>query len=195
MDKEKKVLFDPGYAPLVIESMGQIGYTYYVFAAVKDYKAKKLNFPHTLRKIERLLKTNIAFYLGCLMWGLYIKQFDDYKIEGNKLLGEKCDEEEFCSEINFLLDFVQNQLSKDSKYYLNKPYETPDGYVEILNTYKQFLILNKGFVSCEKTNQIILPDNIKKLDKKGLEEINTKIQNAIKNENIESLLDDWKTIL
>ena len=115
----KKVKFDPGYAPIVIDSFGQVGYTYYTFSAISDLKLKRLNFPHTLRKIERFLKTNIAFYLGCLMWASYIKQFDNAELEGNQLLGEECSEEEYTSEINFLIDFVSNQLPKDSKYYLS----------------------------------------------------------------------------
>ena len=119
---DKKVLFDPGYAPLVIDSIGQIGYTYYVFSAVPNVKIKKINFLQTLKKIDALLKTNVSFYLGCLLWASYISQFDDCEIEGNKLLGEECSEEEYTSEINFLIDFVSNQLPRDSKYYSGKNY-------------------------------------------------------------------------
>ncbi|MBQ4647466.1 MAG: hypothetical protein IJB79_08980 [Candidatus Gastranaerophilales bacterium] len=190
----KKVKFDPGYAPIVIDSFGQVGYTYYTFSAISDLKLKRLNFPHTLRKIERFLKTNIAFYLGCLMWASYIKQFNNAELEGNQLLGEECSEEEYTSEINFLIDFVSNQLPKDSKYYSNKNYEIDGKYLPILETYKQFLILNKGFVECSKVSQIVLPENLKKLNEKDLNSINEKIQQAIEAKEIEQLFEYYNLI-
>ena len=190
----KNVKFDPGYAPIVIDSFGQVGYTYYTFSAISDLKLKRLNFPHTLRKIERFLKTNIAFYLGCLMWASYIKQFNNAELEGNQLLGEECSEEEYTSEINFLIDFVSNQLPKDSKYYSNKNYEIDGKYLPILETYKQFLILNKGFVECSKVSQIVLPENLKKLNEKDLNSINEKIQQAIEAKEIEQLFEYYNLI-
>ena len=190
----KKVLFDPGYAPLIVDSIGAVGYTYYMFCAVKDLRIKRINFPNVFKKLEKLIKTNVAFYLGCLLWASYIKQFDNFEIEGNKLLNEKCTKEEYTSEINFLIDFVKNQLPKDSKYYLNKSYTPNPDYLLILTTYRDFLILNDGFVNCSKTNQIVLPESIKSLNKNELEEVNSKIQEAIKNKNIESLLDCYSFI-
>ena len=44
MKDEKIILFDPGFAPLVIDSIGQVGYTYYMFSAVPDLKLKRLNY-------------------------------------------------------------------------------------------------------------------------------------------------------
>ena len=42
MMNDKKVLFDPGYAPLVLDSIGQVGYTYYIFSAIPNPKLKKI---------------------------------------------------------------------------------------------------------------------------------------------------------
>lgn len=192
MMNDKKVLFDPGYAPLVIDSIGQVGYTYYVFSAVPNLKLKKLNFPNTLKKIDNLLKINVSFYLGCLLWASYISQFDNCEIEGNKLLGEEAKEEEYTSEINFLIDLIENQLPRDCKYYLGKNYSTDERFLTILKTYKDFLILNDGFVNCSKTNQIKLPKNLKQ--DKNLELINKNIQNALANKNIEELLNSFELI-
>lgn len=186
---EKTVKFDPGYAPIVIDALGQVGYNYYTFNAIPNFKLKKINFPHTLRKIENSLKINIAFYLGCLLWASYIKQFDEATIDGNKLLGEKCDESEYTSEINFLIDFVENQLPKDSKYYLNKNYVADEKYLPILKAYKDFLIINGGFCNISKVNQIKLPNVVKKIDQKDLEYINQQIQNAIQNKDVALLFD------
>ena len=121
------------------------------------------------------------------IWANYIKQYDNYEIIGNKLLGEKCSEEEYTSEINFLIDFIKNQLPRDTKYYLNKTYKDENGYLIILEAYKEFLILNEGFVNCSKTNQIVLPENLKKLNPQQLTLINEKIQKAISDKNIEEI--------
>ena len=194
MKDEKIILFDPGFAPLVIDSIGQVGYTYYMFSAVPDLKLKRLNFLHIYNKLQKLLKTNIAFYLGCLMWASYIKKFDNYKIEGNKLLGEDCKEEEYTSEIDFLIDFIVNQLPRDCKYYQNRKYISDEKYLPILKTYRDFLVLNKGFVECDNTNQIVLPKNIKKLSDTEKDNLNEKIQQALLNKNIDELLDSYTLI-
>ena len=190
----KAVKFDPGYAPIVMNALGQVGYTYYIFNAVQNVKLKRINFPHTLRKIEGFLKTNIAFYLGCLLWASYIKQFENATIEGNQLLGEDCSEEEYTSEINFLIDFVGVQLPKDSKYYLNKNYISDEKYLPILETYKEFLILNKGFCNVSKVSEIVIPSNLKKMTQDELTLANEKIQKAIQEKNIEQLFDCYSLI-
>lgn len=193
-NNEKNIKFDPGYAPLVIDSFGQVGYTYYTFSAISDIKLKRLNFPHTLRKLEKFLKINIAFYLGCLLWASYIKQFSEAEIIGNQLLGEKCEEAEYTSEINFLIDFIETQLPKDSKYYTNKNYIPDEKYLPILEAYKEFLILNKGFCNISKVNQIQIPKNLKTLNKEELNSINEKIQKAIEEKEIEQLFDCYDLI-
>ena len=194
MEKENTILFDPGYAPLVINSIGQVGYTYYMFSAVPDVKLKRLNFTHVSTKLQKLLKTNIAFYLGCLMWASYIKKFDNYKIEGNKLLGEDCREEEYTSEIDFLIDFIVNQLPRDFKYYQNKKYVPDERYLPILKAYREFLVLNKGFVNCENTNQIVLPKSIKNLSNNEKNILNEKIQQALSNKDIDELLESYSLL-
>lgn len=185
--ENKSVKFDPGYAPLVMDTLGRVGITYYTFSAVSDKRMKKINYPHTLRKIENYLKANVSFYLGCMLWASYIKTFKNTSIEGNLLLGEKCEEKEYTQELTFLIDFVETTLQRDSKYYLNKPHDTDFRYLPILKAYKDFLILNKGFCNCSNTDEIILPNYLRPIHKP--EELNEKIQEAIKNKNIESLLD------
>ena len=194
MENENTILFDPGYAPLVINSIGQVGYTYYMFSAVPDVKLKRLNFTHVSTKLQKLLKTNIAFYLGCLMWASYIKKFDNYKIEGNKLLGEDCREEEYTNEIDFLIDFIENQMPRDFKYYQNKKYIPDERYLPILKTYREFLVLNKGFVECDNTSLIVLPENIKNLSDNEKENINKKIQQALLNKNVDELLESYNLL-
>lgn len=190
----ENVKFDPGYAPIVLNALGQVGYNYYIFSAIPNVKLKKMNFPHALRKIEGFLKTNVAFYLGCLLWASYIKQFENAQIEGNKLLGETCSEEEYTSEINFLIYTITKELPRDCKYYLGKNYECDEKYLPILEAYKQFLILNEGFVNCSKVSQIVIPENLKKLNNKQLNLINEKINKAIEEKEIEQLFECFDLI-
>ena len=194
MENNKKVLFDPGYAPIVIDSLGAVGYTYYMFSASKDIRIKKINFPNVLRKIENLLKINVSFYLGCLMWASCIAHLDNYELEGNKLLGEDAKEDEYTSEIKFLIDVVSKELNRDSKYYLNKEYVADKRYLLILETYKDFLIINKGFTFCKLTNQIVLPKNLKKLNEKQIESLKEKINSAIEAKDVTMLLDEYDLI-
>ena len=194
MENNKKVLFDPGFAPVVIDHLGTVGYAYYIFNSTKDMRIKKINFPNVLKKIENALKINISFYLGCLLWASCIASLDDYELEGNKLLGENASEEEYTSEINFLIDVTERELNRDSKYYINKPYEADFRYLPILKTYKDFLILNNGFVNCSKTNQIVLPKNLKKLDENTIEKTKAKIYSAIEKKDVTLLLDEYETI-
>ena len=190
----QKIKFDPGFAPLVIDSIQQLGYTYYSFSAISNIKLKKLNFFSTYKKIEKYLKTNMAFYLGCLMWAKYISQFENCEIEGNKLLNEKCEEEEYTGEINFLIELVEKQLPRDLKYFLNKNTEPNEQYSVILKTYKEFLILNKGFCTCANTSDIKLPQNLKELNKEELENLNSLIKTAIDEKNVDKLLDSYETV-
>ena len=128
------------------------------------------------------------------MWASYIKKFDNYKIEGNKLLGEDCREEEYTSEIDFLIDFIENQMPRDFKYYQNKKYIPDERYLPILKTYREFLVLNKGFVNCENTNQIVLPKSIKNLSNNEKNILNEKIQQALSNKDINELLESYSLL-
>lgn len=192
---DKKIPFDPGYAPVVIDSLGQAAYIYYTFSAIPDVKLKRINFPHTLRKLEKIIKTTLAFYTGCLLWACYISKFKDGEIDGNSFLGEEYQEKEHTGEIDFLIDLIKNQLPKDYKYYLSKPSNLPENYLKILETYRNFLTLNKGFTNCSNTSEIILPKNIKKLSNNELDKINDAIQKAINDKNIDCLIDLFETII
>ena len=195
MEKKKKVLFDPGYAPIVIDSIGQIGYVYYMFSAIPNLKLRRLNFPITFKKIEKLLKINISFYLGCLLWANIISNCKDCEIEGNKLLGEDAKEDEYTSEINFLIDFLEKDFSRDCKYFMNKEYVPDEKYIKILKTYRKFLVINRGFVECSNTNQIKLPDCCKSFDEGVIDLVKEKIDFAISNKDLTSLFDCYNYIL
>ena len=128
------------------------------------------------------------------MWASCIAPIENGKLEGNKLLGEDAKEEEYTSEIDFLIELVEKGLNRDTKYYLNKQYIADNRYLPILKTYKDFLIINKGFTSCQFTNQIVLPENLKKLDDKQINSLKDKISSAIEAKDITLLLDEFGLI-
>lgn len=188
MDNVKnKVLFDPGFAPIIIDSLGVAGYTYYMFSANNNTKFKRLNFPHTLRKIEASLIDTVSFYLGCMLWASCLKNGENAIIEGNQLLGEENIEKEYTNELDFLIDLVENQLPRDCKYYLNKEYEKNENFLTILKNYREFLVVNKGFTSCDTTDKIVIPDNFKKF--KDCKKVSANIKKAIEDKNIREILD------
>ncbi len=189
---ENKVLFDPGFAPLIINSLGVAGYTYYMFSANNNVKFKRLNFPHTLRKIEASLVDTASFYLGCMLWASYLKEGAKAAIEGNQLLGEENIEKEYTSEIDFLIDLIENQLPRDCKYFLNKEYEKNEKFLVILKNYREFLVANKGFTDCDTTDKIILPDNFKPL--KDSKKVCADIKKAIENKNIQEILEMYSEL-
>ena len=190
----KKILFDPGYAPIVASDIGQVGVIYYMFLQIKDLKLKKARFPMIFAKIERILKTNVAFYLGCILWASYISHFCKGKLEGNMLQGENVSEEEYTSEIKFLIDFVENKMERDYKYYLGNSKKPDTKYLNILKTYKDFLILNKGFCECAKAEEIKMPKYLKVLNDDNKDEVYNTIQKAIKENDIELLFNCYDLI-
>lgn len=193
-DKNKKIEFDPGFAPLVIESLGQVGYMYYMFNSVPDKKLKRLNFRVIASKLEKHLELNIAFYMGCLLWASYISEFENYEIEGNKLLGDNSSEKEYTGELDFLIDFIENQFPRDTKYYINRLYEPDKRYIPILKAYREFLVINKGFYNCSNTSDVKIPSCLKRLENKQLENIKNAIFSAIQEKNLVKLLDYFELI-
>ncbi len=188
----KKIKFDPGFAPLVINSLGAVGYMYYMFSSLPNNKIKKLNFNTISPKLEKNLEINTSFYLGCLMWASYISNFENYEIEGNQLLGEDAKEEEYTGELDFLIDFTENKYPRDVKYYQNKIYTPDSRFIAILKTYREFLVINKGFCACSNTNEIMLPKNLKTPSNTGI--LKEKIYNAIENKDLTLLLKDYNLL-
>ena len=184
-----KVKFDPGFAPVALEYLGQVGYTYYMFNSIPDKKLKRMNFNFVSKKLETNLKMNISFYLGCLLWASSISNIENAELEGNQLLGEDCEEKEYTSEIDFLLDFVENSYPRDTKYYQNRIYVPDKKFVPILKAYRDFLVLNKGFCNCSNTSQIKMPDYLKVLNEEQIELVKKEIAIAIEKKDLSLLLD------
>ena len=129
-----------------------------------------------------------------MLWASVISKIENSKIEGNKLLGEDAKEEEYTSEISFLIGFLERDLPRDCKYYANKSYKADEKYLNILKAYKEFLIINNGFVKCENTNQILLPKNIKALNEDESKKAEAAIKEAIQAKDLTQLFNVYNLL-
>lgn len=177
--------FDPGFAPYILAFSGSIEYFYLDINRFKNFSQKKMKFRQYYKKMLELFYNNLGFYVGCLMWAAYIKAQPEQKILNNGWYGLEYNEEENIADTNFMIKFLE-LLPKDVKYFLNEEYSINKYDLKILELYKEFLVLNKGFTNTKNNTDIILPeelvidnvDNYKKI-----------IDNAIEEENLSKLAD------
>ena len=185
MDFKNGAQFDPGFVAHISAFVPNIEYAYGNLNRYSNFGMKKQQFKMLLPKIEHLIKNYLGFYTGCMLWASYIKELKDTPILGNLGLGCDYDEAETLSEVNFILDYLE-QLKKDVKYYTGKDFSVAETDIKILEEYKSFLKENKGFTKTEKTEDIIIPKTFKKLGKD--EEILKKIEEVTANGNLKDLI-------
>jgi hypothetical protein len=89
-------------------------------------------------KIQGLLKNYIGFYFGCILWAVYIKQFDNADILNNLCYGGEYNEEETLGEIDFIKNYI-DQLKKDAKYYIGQDFSIDETSLKIIDAYREFL--------------------------------------------------------
>lgn len=166
-DFEKEAPFDPGFTKYLSGIFPQIQILEQNFS-VGNLNQKKFQFKMAYPKIIKTLNTHLGFYLGCLFWASYIKQFEDKPITGNKCVKEVYNEEDSLFEVNFIKNFIE-KFKKDYKFYTGKDYVFDDFKLKILEKYEEFLKLNKGFSQELTTSTLEIP-KLKKITKKGLKE-------------------------
>ena len=184
MELKTGVPFDPGFVQHMSAFMPNIEYVYSSLSQFKNFSQKKQQFKMYFPKIQNLLKNYIGFYLGCIMWAVYIKQ-EDAPILNNLCYGGEYSEEETLSEVNFIKEYL-GQLKKDVKYYMGQEFSIDENYEKIITAYSEFLKLNEGFVKTEKTSDIKIPANIK--IQTNLEELKIEIDKVIENGKLYELI-------
>ena len=189
--EEKGLEFDPGFAPYIMAFQGACEYLYADINKFKNFSQKKLKFMQYYKKILDLFYNNIGFYTGCLMWASYICAQPKQKILSNHCFGTEYNEEDNVADTKFLINFAEN-FPKDMKYYLGKEFSFSDNVMNLLKTYEEFLILNKGFTKSEYNCDILLPKNIKHCDIESLKKI---IDSSIESGNLASMFDFVSEIL
>lgn len=183
-----EALFDPGFTKSLIPLSLDTKYFYDELNMIKNFNIKKSEFRIALPKLAQLTERHIGFYVGCMLWGAYLKTLGSEKIIGNPFLGKEYEEEPALSEINFIFDFVK-KLDKDSKYYIGKPYTFDPKKLEILELYKEFIKKNESFVNTDTVDKIILVGKLETMSKEEILEIEKKIQDVIHTGKLEELLE------
>lgn len=181
------VQFDPGFVKHMSAFVPNIQYVYNSLSQFKNFNQKKMQFKMYFPKIQSLIKNYMGFYLGCIMWAVYIKQFDSEEILNNLCYGGEYSDDETLSEVDFVKTYLE-QLKKDTKYYIGQDYSYDEIYIKIIDAYREFLKVNEGFVKTQKTNDLSIPLIIKTPSKEDLELILKEINKVVDNGNLYNLL-------
>lgn len=187
----KGVEFDPGFAPFILAFRGTIEYLYLDINKFKNLSQRKMKFRQYYKKFLELFYNNLGFYIGCLLWAAYIKTLPEQEILNNSCLGSKYDEAENTAETDFMIRFLE-LFPKDMKYFLGINYTINSDDMKVLELYKDFLIINKGFVNSKTNKDILLPKGMKT---DGAENFKDKIDEILKTENLSKFVDCKNLIL
>ena len=166
-------------------------YLYLDINKYKNFSQKKIKFLQYYKKILRIFNNNLGFYTGCLMWASYLKTQDEQEILNNHCLGKEYCEEDCTADVDYMLKFVE-LFPKDMKYFISETFEFPPKTTEILTSYKEFLIINKGFINTKNSSELLLPNSIK-LD--NAETFKEKIDDALLIGSLEKLVEYKDLIL
>ncbi len=196
-EKIRSVKFDPGYSGCILGVSDNTDFIYSAFSASNiPLKQKKFQFSIIFPKIKKMICQNVSFYLGCLLWAVYLKNEEAGSvIENNPCLGGEFNEDVAFEETDFLLELITKQLDRDAKYYINAHYSADLRHTVVLKTYREFLKLNEGFIKAKTTGDIIIPDNIKTPDKNEIDIIKKTIDEAIKAKELTKLFEVYDFIL
>ena len=181
----KGLEFDPGFAPYILAFTGSVEYFYLDINRFKNLSQKKMKFRQYYKKMLALFNNNLGFYIGCLMWAAYIKAQPEQEILNNGWFGLEFNEEENVADTNFMIKFLE-LLPKDVKYFLGENYTIDKTDLKILEMYKEFLIINKGFTNSKNNTDILLPKDMIVSDINVYKE---KIDEAIKSEDLSKLVE------
>lgn len=187
----KGLEFDPGFAPFILAFRGTVEYLYLDINKFKNLSQRKMKFRQYYKKFLDLFYNNLGFYIGCLMWAAYIKTQPEQEILNNHCLGGVYSEDENTSDVEFMIRFLE-LFPKDMKYFLGENYEINSQDMKILEMYKEFLTINKGFVSSKTNSDILLPEGMKI---ENAESFKDKIEEIIKSEDLSKFVECRDVIL
>lgn len=181
-------LFDPGYSRHLVSLVFSLEDIYAAVNRFKNLGQKKFQFKRYYPEILKLIKQNIAFYMGCLLWAVYLKTQPEGKIEGNHCLGKEYNEKQALVELYYLINFLQN-FSKDTKYYLNTDFNYSKDDMDMLEVYKEFAQMNEGFVNVRKNTDLKLPSALKTPSADELNTIKSTIDTVISTGDFDKLME------
>ena len=152
----KGLEFDPGFAPLILVFEGTVDYLYKDINKFKNLSQKKIKFRQYYKKILEVFYNNLGFYIGCLFWAAYIKTQNEQNILNNHCFGQEYNEDANTYETDFMIRFAE-LFPKDMKYFLGEDFSFEPYVMKVLNLYREFLCINKGFVDTKINTDIQLP--------------------------------------
>ncbi len=179
-------LFDPGYGRHLVSLVYSLEDMYSDINKFKNLNQKKFYFKQYYPGMLKLLKQNTEFYLGCLLWAVYLKSLPEGEIVGNHCLGKEYNEENSLVELLFLMKFMLT-FNKDTKYFINQEFKYSEDDMNMLKIYKEFAVMNEGFVNTKKNTDLKLPDRLKAPNKTELETIKTTIDTVVSTGNFDLL--------
>lgn len=197
MDFSKGVLFDPGYSKYTLPFSQNIDAAYNMILSIKAPHQRKFKFQMVYPQLLKLLEHTISFYLGCLLWATFIsKNFKDNpkEILDNHYIGQKIKEDEMLFEVNYAIGYIE-KLKKDCKYYLGKTCNLPDDWMQIMQLYKEFLMVNEFLVDAKSSADIKLPLAIKEPSQDDLNKILEQIELVVKSGELKELFKVKKLII
>ena len=197
MDFSKGVLFDPGYSKYTLPFSQNIDAAYNMILSIKAPHQRKFKFQMVYPQLLKLLEHTISFYIGCLLWATFIsKNFKDNpkEILDNHYIGQKIKEDEMLFEVNYAIGYIE-KLKKDCKYYLGKTCNLPDDWMQIMQIYKEFLMVNEFLVEAKSSADIKLPLAIKEPSQDDLNKILEQIELVVKSGELKELFKVKKLII
>ena len=186
IDTIDNVQFDPGFIQHMSAFEPNIEYVYSSLNSCRNFNQKKMQFKMFYPKIQSLLKNYLGFYLGCILWAVYIKSLGEKPITGNLCYGGEFSENETLEEVDFIKAYIE-QLKKDAKYYLNQDFSIDNVHLKVLDVYREFLKVNEGFVKVQTTTDVKLPESLKTPSAEDLQEILEEIEKVIENGKLHEL--------
>lgn len=181
-----KYLFDPGYGQHLVSLIFSLEDMYGDIQKFRNLGQKKFRFRQYYEGMVKLLRQNTAFYLGCLLWATYLVNQEESEITNNYCLGKEYDEAKSLIELDFLIKF-SNTFSKDTKYYMNTDFKFPEEDSEMLQIYREFAVMNEGFVNIKKTSDLKMPSAIKTPNTEELKTIKMTIDTVVETGNFDLL--------
>ncbi len=177
--------FDPGFAPYILAFQGTVNYLYADINRFKNFSQKKMKFRQYYKKILEVFNNNLGFYVGCLMWAAYINSQEEQEILNNHCFGGRYNKDENTVETDYMINFVKF-FPKDMKYFIGETFEFDQSVKKILDMYKEFLVINRGFVEAVTSSDILLPEGLKTENADSFKE---KIDNVLAEKDLSKLLE------
>lgn len=190
---KEEIKFDPGFIQHLQAFVPTVEEIYSNISKFKNLSQKRNMFKMYYLKLQNILDSYIGFYLGCMLWAVVIVREKGQPVIGNLCWGGTFDEDTLY-EVNFVMDFTK-QFERDAKYYLNENCKVENFESDILEKYKEFLTINKGFINCKMTDDIKIPKSLKEPSAKEIGEIVEKIKEVTQTGNFTDLYEIKDLIL